>query len=129
MNIAERLMALPEHVRSGTLRTFGCWFGRPHDNIHRCVAASVEESVLLLRFDRAEELEVTDASDFTVDGDVLRIPKASKVRWSWYDYGRPKTADTLMYYEYRMSDGSVRVETNSPWPEKPVPTEPAVELY
>ena len=129
MNIAERLMALPQNVRSGTLRTFGCWFGRPMDNFHRCVAANMSGNVLSLRFDGDEELEVTDPSDLKVDGEVLRIPTASKVRWSWYFYGKPKTPENLMYYEYRVSGGGVEADTNSPWPTKPTSTEPAVELY
>jgi hypothetical protein len=122
-------MALPEDVRSGTLRTYGCWFGRPMDNYHRCIAASMNGNVLSLRFDGDEELEVTDPSGLAVDGKVLRIPKASKVRWAWYYYGKPKTSDNLLYYEYRYSDAGVQSDTNSPWPTQPTANAPAVELY
>ena len=35
----------------GTLRFFGDWFGRPHDNFHRLESATVDEESLVLRFD------------------------------------------------------------------------------
>jgi hypothetical protein len=35
------LGALP-NVKSGTLRIWGDWFGRPHDNIHRITGATAD---------------------------------------------------------------------------------------
>ncbi len=126
-NIAERFMALDPKVRGGCLRTFGCWFGRPMDNRHRSVSASFDGVVLRILFDDDETLEVWNPSELVV-GEKVKIPKASRVKWSWYFYGEPKTPENLKYYDYRVEDGGVTSDTNSAWPARPSIDEPAVEL-
>lgn len=38
-------------IKSGTLRFFGDWFGRPMDNYHRCMNVSYENDTLKFTFD------------------------------------------------------------------------------
>jgi hypothetical protein len=108
---------------------FGCWFGRPMDNLHECVGAELELNILRLRFNEGEELEIVDPSELVIDGQVLRIPMATRVRWSWFLYGRAKEPNNLMYYEYRAINGAVESDTNSPWPTSPCASDAAVELF
>lgn len=129
MSIAEQFMALEQKVRSGSLRTFWCWFGRPMDNYHVSKSASFDGEVLKIIFENGEMLEVWNPSGIAVDGIVLKIPKAKKVKWSWYLHGKPQNAQSLMYYEYEISGNNVISKTNSPWPEKGSTSEMAVELY
>lgn len=128
MNIADQFMALDEKIRSGSLRTYGCWFGRPVDNYHVSKSVSFDGEVLKINFEDGEMLEVSNPSGLVVDGIILKIPKASKVKWCWYFYGKPKSAETLMYYEYWNENGVVMSRTNSPWPNSPMSNESAVEL-
>ena len=128
MNIAEQFMALEQKVRSGSLRTFGCWFGRPMDNYHVSKNASFEGELLKINFEGGETLEVWSPSKLVVNGIVLEIQKAKKVRWSWHLYGQAKSDKTLMYYEYELDGDKVISKTNSPWPNSPSTKDMAVEL-
>lgn len=107
MDIADKFMSIDENIRSGTLCMFGCWFGRPMDNFHRSSSAEFDGEILKITFDEGETLEVWHPSNLLVDGTVLKIPKASRVRWSWHYYGKPKTQDNLYRIEYMPDGGKV----------------------
>lgn len=128
MSIAEQFMALEQNVRSGSLRTFGCWFGRPMDNYHVSKNASFDGETLKIEFEDGETLEVWNPSDLVIDGITLKIQKAKKVKWSWHMQGQAKSNKTLMYYEYEVSGDTVISKTNSPWPNSPNAKSMAVEL-
>lgn len=101
--IAEAILELPKRNRSGTLRTFGDWFGRPMDNIHSVVAAEAEGERLVLRFDEGERLTVWEPDGFEVEGRTLRLHRAARVLWEWYSYGEPKTPDNLYRLDYELA--------------------------
>ena len=128
MNIADQFIKLDRKIRSGTLCTFGCWFGRPMDNFHESVSATFDGEILRIEFEAGETLEIWNPSELTVVGTTFRIQKASKVKWTWHYYGKPKSNDTLMYYEYQAVDGDIKCKTNSSLPNKPSANQPAVEL-
>ena len=128
MNIADEIMELEPSKRGGTLRTFGCWFGRPMDNYHQVVAATFDGEILRIAFDEGETLEVWNPSNLVIDGVVIKIPKATKVKWSWFYYGKTKEPENLLHYEYVVQGNSVSSSTNSPWPNEPSIDEAAVEL-
>src|SRR3981081_4554117 len=48
--IADRIHKAIPHVKKGSLRFWGEWFGRPHDNIHTLVRGEVENGCLRLLF-------------------------------------------------------------------------------
>jgi hypothetical protein len=54
----EQIRAAIPNIRSGSLRFWGVWFGRPHDNEHRLIACSAEKDVLHCHFDEGEALHV-----------------------------------------------------------------------
>ena len=54
--IATHIQQLLPNVHSGTLRFWGIWFGRPHDNHHAIVRAEAEGDCLVLHFNDEETL-------------------------------------------------------------------------
>jgi hypothetical protein len=127
----------------GTLRFFGDWFGRPHDNIHLLESATVDQGWLVIHFDGGDVLRV-----WQPQGLELRLPpehprdyaspslvirKAGRVRWESYYYGRPKGPENLRFIEYVVRGRNV--ERRSNWEHRLLPkatvdvSSPAVELY
>jgi len=66
-DIAAAILALPQRNRSGTLRMFGDWFGRPMDNVHNVVGAESGCEQLTLTFNNGETLNVWNPSSFHHD--------------------------------------------------------------
>ena len=129
--IAGRLERMLPHVRSGTLRFWGQWFGRPHDNRHRIVAGEARGDVLRVRFDAGEVLTVQDPREATIDAHVFLIGDATRVRWEWFHYGRPRTTENRYFEEFTRDGGTVSVATNVRWHAPRLaadPSQPAVEL-
>jgi hypothetical protein len=106
MEISKEFMSLEQNIRSGSLCIFGSWFGRPMDNYHKSVQAEFSDSVLKVSFDEGETLEVWDPSGIEVESSILIISNASKVRWSWYYYGKPKTQENLRHREYFLNESN-----------------------
>lgn len=110
--IAAFVQSLPECKKSGTLRIWGQWFGRPMDNMHTCVACDVIDGQLILNFDQGETLKVWNPSNVTAVGATLTIESASRVRWQWYYYGRNQTPENLLYLDYEVNDGKITLHSN-----------------
>jgi hypothetical protein len=56
--------ALP-NIKSGTLRFWGEWFGRPYDNMHTLVRCEYAHDVLTLYFNEGEVLSVWNPKALT----------------------------------------------------------------
>lgn len=127
--IADAIMQLPERNRSGTLRMFGDWFGRPMDNVHRVIDAKADGDRLILSFNKAETLTVWNPSGYSTIGYTIRIADADRVRWEWYYYGRDLAPENLLFHDYRKTDRQIIVE-HSHGDDNPGASihEPAVEL-
>ena len=67
-DIADRIMALPERNRSGTLQIWGQWFGRPMDNVHVCKSCEARQDHIVLGFDNGERLAVWYPEDMKTAG-------------------------------------------------------------
>ena len=93
--IADQIQRALPNLKSGTLRMFGDWFGKPWDNFHTLVSAEAEGNCLVLTFDAGETLRVWDPAGFEGDAATFRIQRASRVRWQWYYYGRPHLPEDL----------------------------------
>ena len=111
-DIAAVIEALPERNRSGSLKIWGAWFGRPMDNYHICQSCVAEEDYITLRFDKRERLRVWVPSRVVTRGYTLIIETASKVRWEWYYYGRPQLSENLMFNEYERQGECIAYESN-----------------
>lgn len=121
-------------IRSGSLQFFGDDFGRPGDNCHTVIKVDYQpqDDCLIIRFDGGETLSVWQAKGIQADKDKFLINNASRVRWEWFYYGRPKTPANLYYQDYMLKDGRIEVTTNIDW-YQPVfntsITAPSVRLY
>jgi hypothetical protein len=118
-------------MKSGTLRFWGDWFGQPHDNLHRIVAAEANSPELRLLFDQNEVLVVREPSGPAIDGSSFRINFAGRVRFEWFYYGRPQTASNRYFLEYVRNGERLRCSTNVDWYTPKFQTDlalPAVEL-
>jgi len=65
--IAATLNATIDHVPTGSIRLFGAWIGRPHDNVHVLVAAHADDTTLILDFDKGERILIADAEGLVID--------------------------------------------------------------
>lgn len=114
MEISDEIMNLEENIRSGSLCMFGCWFGRPMDNIHRSCSANFSNNLLTINFDQGETLEIWNPSKLIIDGNVLKIAKASKIKWSWFYYGKPQTPENLRTQEFIVNGNNVINQNQQP---------------
>ena len=139
-DLAQEILSLEPGAIRGTLRTFGCWFGRPWDNTHWLRRAEVDGDLLSLSFQNDELLEVWRPSQLLISESSLPIPEtspvrlsltipmAARVRWSWYLFGREKEPENLRHHDYVVNGDLVTSTTSSEWPSDPSLDEPAVEL-
>jgi hypothetical protein len=116
MNEAERICdeirrALP-HLKCGTLRFWGVWFGRPHDNIHRIVNCESNADVLRLHFVEGERLTIWYPQRYQIDSSIFRVLCAERVLWEWFYYGRPKTQTNLFFYDFVKTGDTVVASSN-----------------
>ena len=118
-------------VRSGSLRIWGEWFGRPYDNVHSVIAAHLEGCALRLDFSEGEVLLVWQPNDVVADERAFKIIAAGRVRWTWYDYGLPRIEENRYYIDYEHTAGAIIVSSNANWVvngQRPFTDSPAVEL-
>jgi hypothetical protein len=117
------LGALPG-VKPGTLRIWGDWFGRPHDNVHRVVGASADGECVTVDFDAGEQLMVWRPDGYEIDGSHFRIDGAYRFRWEWVPYGR--AAGARAFLDYLRQGSVIRGETNVTWFTPSFLTDPAM---
>ena len=117
-------------IKSGTLRIWGEWFGRPYDNIHSIIGASADEDRLVLSFNQGETLSIHHPDRGVFDKKIFQIEGATRVRWEWYFYGKDHLPENLHFLDYLLGPEGWTLQTN--WrfnkPPNQPPTGPAVEL-
>jgi hypothetical protein len=130
-DIARFVESLPERQKSGTLRIWGQWFGRPMDNVHTCTSCEVEEERLVLSFNEGEQLTLWSPTNVLIEGQAtLTFPSATQVRWDWYYYGRPKTPENRVFIEYVARDGVIQFSSSKGLAagDQPRLSEPAAQI-
>jgi hypothetical protein len=128
--IAKRINAASA-LKVGSLRFWGEWFGRPYDAWHKIVRCSADGNTLRLEFHDGGKLTVVDPEDLELSATTFAIRSAAAVRWEWFYYGRPQTAENLYFYEYKRSGAKIDATTNVDWYDpklSPNPVENAVEI-
>lgn len=129
--VAKKIQSTLPALKSGTLRFWGQWFGRPYDNLHSVVGCSAQGELLQVFFNEGETLSVWGPRGAAIDENVFRIGDAERVRWEWYYYGRPRTPPNLYFEEYAKSAEGVSATTNVDWYRaylRPDLSHPAVEI-
>lgn len=101
---------LPD-IMCGSIAVFGDIFGGGIDNIHTVISAeaALYSDRLVVRFYEGETLEVWNPVDVAVGADVFRIGDATRVRWEWFYYGRPRIESNRQFIDHVKSGR--RVET------------------
>jgi hypothetical protein len=129
--LAETIKSAMPGIKSGTLRFWGRWFGRPYDNIHTIVGCEASGECLRVSFNEGETLSVWSPRGAAIDADTFRIGDADRVRWEWYYYGRPKTPENLRHEDFQKKGSVITVSTSVDWPpphSAPDASLPAVEI-
>ncbi len=110
---AAELNNVIETVKSGSLRVFGDWFGRPYDNTHVVRSAVAEGDELVLGFDKQETLRIDCPADWRFSQHEFRIEHARRVIWSWFYYGREQTPENQFTETHWVdADGLVQRSSN-----------------
>jgi hypothetical protein len=128
---SKRIHSILPEIKSGTLRFWGHWFGRPADNVHRIVGCAAEGEILRVFFHQAETLTVWSPRRMSISGTRFKIGKADKVRWEWFYYGRPRMQANLYYLEFERSPDRIVANSNVDWYKPSFETDavrPAVEI-
>jgi len=92
-------IALPR-AKTGTLRFWGEWFGRPYDNWHKMVDVEALGNTLHVFFHEGERLSVHAPAGLDLAANQFRIQDAERVRWEWHSYGHPKTPENLRFMDF-----------------------------
>jgi hypothetical protein len=100
---------------AGTICVFGDWFGRPMDNYHKVMSCEEKGNHIRLIFNEEESLDVWDGKGIEINQNKLTIKEASRVRWEWYYYGKPKTIENRFYIEHIVDGDKVVVSSNVNW--------------
>ena len=130
-DIAAQIQQLIPDVHSGTLRFWGVWFGRPHDNYHTIVKAEADGDCLILHFNDEETLRVWHPQACQIDSKQFVIGLASRVLWQWYWYGRPHAPGNLMSCDFVRNQTEISFTNTFPSKHdtKPSFDESAVQIY
>jgi hypothetical protein len=131
--LAAEISQLVPHLKRGSLVVFGDIFGGRIDNIHLITAAKAlgDPERLVVEFDQGERLEVWDPGNATIGSREVCISTATKVRWEWFYYGRPKIPENRFFIEHTRTNDVVVARTNATWGNRifaPTVEHPAVEL-
>jgi hypothetical protein len=104
----------PEQLKSGSLRFYGTWFGKPLDNYHKTIRLNyIElEDCLVFEFDEGEILSIWNPKQILMENNHFSIREASWVRWTWYDYGKDKTPEHLLFIEYYQNKNTITGRSN-----------------
>src|SRR5260221_565512 len=113
--VAAHIQQLVPRVKSGTLRFWGIWFGRPHDNCHAIVRAEADGDCLTLHFNDEETLQIWHPTGCQIDEQQFVIPSATRVLWRWYWYGRPHAPGNLMSYDFFGFGAEVAFQSTFPY--------------
>jgi hypothetical protein len=129
--IAARIAGALPSLKTGTLRFWGEWFGRPYDNNHKIIGCDARGDLLHIRFDEGESLHLWSPQQSELDHRTFRIQNAARVRWEWFAYGHRKTEQNLYFMDFTRIDERIDAETNIDWymPSlRPTLLAPAVEI-
>ena len=129
--IAEQIREALPRIKSGTLRFWGVWFGKPHDNVHAVLECEARHDVLRMRFNADEALNVWFPKGLKLNSSIFQIFDAERVRWEWFYYGRPKRDENRFFYDFIKTGKSVIATSNVNWYKPDMRTDlssPAVEI-
>lgn len=99
--------------KSGTLRFWGDWFGRPYDNFHTVVNHELSENLCILYFNNGEICTIIDPIGIISNPTTFHITDASSIKWQWYLYGEPKLEKNMRIISYVRNHETITVKNGS----------------
>lgn len=115
IEIAASINASLPHLRAGTLRFWGEWFARPHDNFHQLVSCHASGNMVTLQFNEGETLAIAEPAGLAIEEGLFSIQSAARVRWEWFYYGRPQTNENRYFEEFVNEGARLTTTTNVDW--------------
>lgn len=98
-----------EIKKSGSFRFWGDWFGRPLDNSHKCIKATLDGDLLMADFADGESLTVYGARGVISDEGKFSVEDADMIVWEWNLYDEPEGEDSRRFIEYKkLPDGRIK---------------------
>jgi len=113
-DLAEQIVRALPHLKTGTLRFWGHWFGRPYDNIHRIIGVRAQDDTLVMTFEEGETLQVWTPVPGIVSREAFSISGADRVRWEWFSYGHPHSPEYWRFMDSERRGDRIRFSTNFP---------------
>lgn len=85
--------------------------GRPYDNLYVLKEITfLDNHTLYLKFQEDEECIICDPQNMILSEKAFTIQSASKIVWTFYEYGKPKSKNTLTSVEYnKLNEFNVHV--------------------
>lgn len=111
--VCKQLKSQLPKVKSGSLRIWGQWFGRPYDNFHTVTDCHTMGDAIKITFNEAEELTIWQPQGINITQTEFQIDEASRVRWEWFYYGRPPTPRNRYYVEYSIENNVLKRDSNA----------------
>ena len=115
IEVASSINASLSHLKPGTLRFWGEWFGRPYDNCHQLLSCYASGNMVTLQFNEGETLAITEPAGLAIEEGLFSIQCAARVRWEWFYYGRPQTKENRYFEEFVNEGAKVTTSTNVDW--------------
>jgi len=103
--------------KGGTLRIYGDWFGKPHDNYHILKSAEFESQLncLTLFFNEGEKLEIYNPKHIFEASTFLKVVYADRIKLTWFYFEKTNTKECQYYLDYKLIDKKILTETNVDW--------------
>ncbi len=115
--LEELLKSKNNLFKGGTIRIYGDWFGKPHDNYHSIESADFDRELnrLTLKFKEGERLEIHNPNQIFESLTFLKILTADRVRLTWFYYGKTQEKENQYFIDYKHNDKKIETETNVDW--------------
>ena len=113
--MSTRIQSLLPTLKAGTVRMWGEWIGKPYVSIFRIIECSGDDQKLTLGFEGGETLAIWKPEGLDTTLGVFSIKSATKERWEWDYYGRPKLPENHYFREFAIEGSSIFSTTNVDW--------------
>jgi len=100
---------------AGSVCIFGDWFGKPMDNYHQVISFEEKGNHIKLVFNEGESLDIWDGKEIEINQSKLTIMKASRIRWEWFYYGKPKIIENRFFIDHIVKNNEVIATSNVNW--------------
>ncbi len=110
--VAAQIERSLSHLKEGTPRIYGDWFGRPGEDRRTVVGATADGHVLTLKLDAGEVIKVWYPTGLECREDGLIISSARRVVIEWTPQGAGPGLQEMYFREYTVHPSGIEARTN-----------------